>query len=203
VLQEYLWSVSLIIKLIHHEIGVIHTDLQTVEPDDEEVDAQEESHCTYMKTIGDAYEKAELYLHSRKDEADSLAPINIPDEGFRRRAEELETVKKRADEARAEAEEAERVLNALTLQDEKHRGNQHYSSGRMSSDLLQCCGHSGMQWLDDKANFRNRLDSGAPIVPISLHSKLNGHEEIYVDTLSSEVCNTYRNFINTFKLVKF
>ncbi|KAK4017895.1 hypothetical protein OUZ56_033877 [Daphnia magna] len=111
------------LKHIHHEIGVVHTDLLTVEPNDEEVDTQEEIHCTYMKAVGEAFEKAELYLYTRKDEADSVAPINIPDEGFRRRAEGLETAKKRVDEARAEAEKAERVLNALTLQDEDHHSS--------------------------------------------------------------------------------
>ncbi|KAI9551057.1 hypothetical protein GHT06_007663 [Daphnia sinensis] len=95
------------LKHIHHEI----------------VDTQEETHCTYMKAIGEAFEKAELYLCSRKEEADSVAPIDIPDECFRRRAEGLETAKKRVDEARAEAEEAERVLNALILQDEDHHSS--------------------------------------------------------------------------------
>ena len=61
-------------------------------------------------------------MYSRKDEAESVAPINIPDEDFRRRAEELETAKKRVNEARAEAEEAE-SLNALTLQDEDHHSS--------------------------------------------------------------------------------
>lgn len=109
-----------LLKLIHREIGIIDTDFKTVEPDDEEVDAQEETHCNFIKAIGEAYKKVELYLYSRKDEADSVAPINIPDEGFRRQVEELETANKRAHEARAEAEGAERMLNALTLQDEDH-----------------------------------------------------------------------------------
>ena len=86
------------LKQIQHESGIVHTDLLTVEPDDEEVDAQEETHLTYMKAIGEAFEKAELYLYSRKDDADSVAPINTP-------------------------EEAERVLNALTLQDGDHHSS--------------------------------------------------------------------------------
>lgn len=72
------------LKHIHHEIGIIHTDLLTIETDDQEVDTQEETHFNYMKAVGEAYEKAEAYLLSRMDEADSVAPINIPDEGARR-----------------------------------------------------------------------------------------------------------------------
>jgi hypothetical protein len=40
------------LKRIRHEITIIHTDFLTVETDDEEVDAQEETHFTYMKAIG-------------------------------------------------------------------------------------------------------------------------------------------------------
>jgi hypothetical protein len=83
------------LKQIQHESGIVHTDLLTVEPDDEEIDAQEETHLTYMKAIGEAFEEAELYLYSREDDADSVAPINTP-------------------------EEAERFLNALTLLDGDH-----------------------------------------------------------------------------------
>ena len=137
------------LKHIHHEIGIIHTDLLTIETDDQEVDTQEETHFNYMKAVGEAYEKAEAYLLSRRDEADSVAPINIPDEGARRRAEELEAAQKRADETRAEAEEAERLLKALTLQDDDHHSSVSHQRpvpppipGGRPRDPLQKTGHT-------------------------------------------------------------
>lgn len=67
------------LKHIYHEIGIIYTDLLIIQPNEEEVNAQEQTHCNYMKAVGEAYEKAEQYFFPRKDEADSVAPINIPD----------------------------------------------------------------------------------------------------------------------------
>lgn len=125
------------LQQLHREACHLHTEIMSYEDDDvTENDKQNAIHLRYIQHSGETYDRVEKYLDSRlSDPVSENGPPGpeVPtavearrvaeDQVRAQRAEEYAAAQKRVDETRAAAEETDRALSLLRIDEDDHHSS--------------------------------------------------------------------------------